>query len=55
MFIENFKDNEDIISNYGDDAWPDLEGATVLLAWYGYGDYCGQSLVIYEKGGKLLR
>ena len=51
-YIENFKSLEDVISSYTapDDA---LKGATVYLAWYGYGDYCGSSLVIFKKDGKL--
>jgi len=52
MYLTNFKNNEDIISQY--DAPKDaLDGATVYLAWYGYANYEGQSLVIFEKDGKL--
>lgn len=52
VYFENFSSNEDIIREYAapDDA---LEGATVFLAWYGYGSYCGDSLVIFEKNGLL--
>ena len=52
-FVENFKDVDDIVENYGGTAREDLEGATIHLAWYGYGLYCGSSLVIYEKDGML--
>lgn len=31
----------------------DLEESVIHLAWYGYGDYCGSALVIYERNGKL--
>lgn len=51
-YIQNFKSDDDIIENY--DAPQDaLEGATIHLAWYGYGDYSGASLVVFEKNGKL--
>jgi len=51
-YVENFTDREDIINNYHapDDA---LKGAKIYLAWYGYGNYDGQSLVIFEKDGQL--
>jgi len=52
-FVENFKDVEDIVGNYEGKSREDLDGATIHLAWYGYGSYSGSSLVIYEKGGKL--
>jgi hypothetical protein len=52
-YIQEFSNNEDILSNYK--ASPDaLDGCTVHLAWYGYGSYCGQSLVIFEKDGELF-
>lgn len=52
QYITNFKNNDSIIEDY--DAPKDaLDGATVHLAWYGYGDYCGSSLVIYERNGNL--
>lgn len=47
-----FDSVDDIIANY--DAPKDaLDGAEVLLAWYGYGDYDGASFVLYRKDGKL--
>ena len=52
MYIEVFNNNQDIIDKYQAPANA-LDGANVLLAWYGYGDYCGSSLVIYEKDGQL--
>jgi hypothetical protein len=51
-YIENFEDNEDVIERYAAPSTA-LDGATVHLAWYGYGDYCGSSLVVFEKDGKL--
>lgn len=52
MYLERFKNNDDIISEY--EAPTDaLDGADVLLAWYGYGSYSGESLVIFRKDGKL--
>lgn len=52
-YIENFKSVKDIIDAYfaPKDA---LRGAKILLAWYGYGDFCGSSLVVFEKDGKLF-
>jgi len=26
----------------------------VLFAWYGYGDYCGSAVVVFERDNKLL-
>lgn len=51
-YIQEFANNEDIIDRYhaSKDA---LDGAIVYLAWYGYGDYCGASLVVFEKDGQL--
>lgn len=51
-YIQEFRNNDDIIQQYHApiDA---LDGAVVHLAWYGYGDYCGSSIVIFEKDGKL--
>lgn len=53
VYLEEFKNESDIIEQYAapNDA---LEGAKVLLAWYGYGEYCGDSLVIFEKDSKLF-
>ncbi len=52
-FVTNFSNVEDIISNYEGTSREDLEGATIHLAWYGYGSYSGSSFVLYEKDGKL--
>jgi hypothetical protein len=52
-YFENFKEVSDVIEQYQAPA-DALEGATVHLAWYGYGSYCGDSLVIFEKDGKLF-
>lgn len=52
VFIQEFNSVEDVIKEYNapNDA---LSGATIHLAWYGYGSYCGSSLVIFEKDGTL--
>ena len=52
MYIEIFQSDADIIKEYAAPA-DALDNAKVLLAWYGYGDYCGSSLVIFERDGKL--
>lgn len=52
MFLENFKSSADVIEEYR--MQPDaLDNAVIYLAWYGYGDYCGSSFVLFEKDGKL--
>lgn len=51
-FIQEFKSVDDIIYQYQAPA-DALNGATIYLAWYGYGDYEGSSLVVFEKDGKL--
>lgn len=52
MYLGIFKSKEDVIQQYEapEDA---LDGAEVLLAWYGDGSYCGSSFVLFRKGGKL--
>lgn len=53
MFLNEFSDVASVIKEFEapDDA---LEGAEVLLAWYGYGSYDGSALVVYKKDGKLF-
>jgi hypothetical protein len=52
QYLQEFKDLDTVISSF--EADPNaLTGATVHLAWYGYGSYCGSALVIFEKAGKL--
>ena len=65
QYLQEFKSRQDVADNYGGDRYNDekgeqskailneLRGSTIHLAWYGYGSYCGSSLVIYEKDGKL--
>lgn len=53
MYLEEFKTTADIIKEYEAPA-DALEGADVLLAWYGYGSYCGDSFVLFRKDGKLF-
>jgi hypothetical protein len=52
IYLENFSSPKDITDNYGVDE-SELAGAEVLLAWYGYGSYCGDSFVLFRKDGKL--
>lgn len=51
-YIENFKSKEDVINSYSAPA-DSLDNVEMLLAWYGYGDYCGSSFVLFIKDGKL--
>lgn len=52
IFIENFKSREEVLDEYKAPAGA-LDNADLLLAWYGYGSYCGDSLVIFRRDGKL--
>jgi len=61
MYVQEFKSNEDIAIAYS--YWSDGESATqilkqlnesrVYLAWYGAGDYCGCSFVLFSHNGQL--
>ena len=51
-YFTNFKNNADVIEQYSAPK-DSLKGAKVFLAWYGYGSYCGASLVVFEREGKL--
>lgn len=53
MYLTIFKSLADVIAQYEAPA-DALDGATVHLAWYGYGSYEGSSFVLYEKDGKLF-
>jgi hypothetical protein len=52
MYLQEFKSNDDIIHQFNapSDA---LDGAEVLLAWYGYGSYCGSAYVLWRRDGVL--
>lgn len=61
MYIEQFKNNEDIAEQYtrGDDEQKAkilklLNESKVHIAWYGCGSYNGDSFVIFEHNGKLF-
>lgn len=51
-YIQEFKSAEDVVDQYRAPSGA-LDDATVHLAWYGYVSYCGASLVVFEKNGKL--
>jgi hypothetical protein len=34
-------------------ALPEFQSVEVILASYGYGNYCGDAFVLFRKGGKL--
>jgi len=51
MYKGNFENKNDVEQEF--DAAGTLNGAKVLLAWYGYGDYDGQAFVLFERDGKL--
>ena len=50
MYLTNFKNREDIEKEYDTELADDIE---ILLAWYGYGSYCGSSFVLFKQDGKL--
>ena len=52
-FLTNFAGVDDIVSNYEGRSAEDLKDAEILVAWYGYGSYCGSSFVLYRKDSKL--
>lgn len=49
-YLSEFKERKDIEDAY-ECKIPD--SAEILLAYYGYGSYCGASFVLYRDGGKL--
>jgi hypothetical protein len=61
MYVEEFKSNEDVAEQYArymdqedkDHILKTLNESTVYIAWYGAGDYCGQSFVLFEHNGIL--
>lgn len=59
MYLEDFKDNEDVACQFGSDKEDTIDilrtlnSSTVHIAWYGGGAYDGQSFVVYEKDGVL--
>ncbi len=51
-FLGNWSDKEDVAEDFNIDV-TELNGAKILLAWYGYGDYDGSAFVLFQKGTKL--
>lgn len=53
MFLQNFTCMQDLMDRFqiSEDAVKDID---VLLAWYGYGDYCGKAFVLFKENGKLF-
>jgi len=52
VYITEFSGPEDIAGQYRIPI-EELSDCNIILAWYGYGDYCGSSLVVFEKNGEL--
>lgn len=52
VFLEDFGDEEDVIRAFELDQ-NELNGAYILLAWYGGGGYDGSAFVLFERDGKL--
>jgi len=69
MYLQNFKDNEDVASNYAGEHYGDsgkdakdyqtildeLNTGAVHIAWYGYGSYEGSSFVLYTNADGQLK
>jgi len=61
MYVEEFKNNEDVADQYAGYHQEEekqrilklLNESTVYLAYYGHGSYDGTSLVIFEHNGIL--
>lgn len=61
MYVAEFKCNEDVAQSYSRNGNKNdyihilktLNESAVYIAWYGYGDYCGQSFVLFEHNGIL--
>lgn len=52
LFLGDFADKEDVIGEFAVNA-DALDGAFILLAWYGHADYDGSAFVLYVKDDKL--
>lgn len=52
-FLQQFTSVEDVVNRFQGSSARDLKGATVHIAWYGYGSYCGSAFVLYERNGVL--
>ena len=52
VYSGDFEDENDVISAFELDT-NELNGAFILLAWYGGGGYDGSAFVLFERGGKL--
>ena len=51
-YLEEFKGRDDIVKQF--EIKPEeLDGADILLAWYGYGSYSGEALVIFKRDDSL--
>jgi hypothetical protein len=49
-YLEEFSSRASIEQEYGVKLADDVE---ILIAWYGYGSYCGNSFVLYRIGEQL--
>lgn len=52
IYQENFSDEQSLLDSFRITKEA-FNGAKVILAWYGYGDYCGSAVVILRKGDQL--
>ena len=50
-YFQNWKNVEEVLNDFRTDA--PLKDEEVLFAWYGYGDYCGDARVLFQRDGKL--
>ena len=52
IYLGVFQKQEDVVKGFEIDPSA-LDGATILMAWYGYGQYDGEAFVVFERDGKL--
>lgn len=51
-YFENFDSINDVWNHFGITE-KDIQDQELLLAWYGYGSYCGNAGVLFQRDGKL--
>lgn len=52
MYLNNFTDRKDVAENFQVELDEDIE---ILLAWYGYGSYDGESYILFTQRGQLYQ
>lgn len=50
MYLTEFASKKDMEDKFECEIPDDIQ---ILIAWYGYGSYCGNCFVLFKKDGKL--